>query len=207
MDVKVCGLINSENVQSFSHLPIQYVGHIYHPSSLRHYTDTHPLEVNKTIRRVGVFVDQPFDLIQLKIRDWQLDVVQLHGDESVELAQEIKSLGVDVWKVVHLKSKRFDWKSLTPFIGIIDRFLLDYKSELKGGAGKKFAWEILQSYPFSTPVMIAGGIGPEDAQKVKSIFEQHPFLVGIDLNSCFESKPGMKDPALLASFLQELYDQ
>jgi phosphoribosylanthranilate isomerase len=207
VEVKVCGLINSENVQSFMHLPIHYVGHIYHPSSLRHYTDTCPLEIKNTIRRVGVFVDQPFELIQLKIRDWQLDVVQLHGDESIELAQEIKSLGVDVWKVVALKNESFNWNILQAYSKVVDRFLLDYKSDSKGGAGKKFNWNVLKSYPFQNPVMIAGGIGPNDASKVKSIFEQHPFLVGIDLNSCFETKPGVKDPALLASFLQELYDQ
>lgn len=207
MEVKVCGLINSENVQSISHLPIHFIGHIYHPPSSRHYTDSVPLEINKAIRRVGVFVDQPFELIQLKIRDWALDVVQLHGSESAEFAQEIKALEVDVWKVVHLKKEDYDWINLAPFVGIVNRFLLDYKSDLKGGAGKKFEWQILQSYPFTTPVMLAGGIAPEDAQKVKSVFNQYPFLAGVDLNSCFETKPGEKNPELLASFLKELYDQ
>ena len=207
MEVKVCGLINNENVESFLHLPIQYVGHIYHPPSARHYTDSVPLEVGNSIQRVGVFVDQPFELIQLKIRDWALDIVQLHGSESPEFAQEIKSLGVKVWKVVHLKSHDFNWQILKPYTELVDRFLLDYRSDLKGGAGKKFEWDVLSSYPFSIPVMLAGGIGPGDVEKVKSIFNQHPFLVGVDLNSCFETQPGVKNPELLTSFIQQLYDQ
>lgn len=204
MLVKVCGLNNAENAEKIAKLDVQFTGHIFHPQSPRHNAESKALHHQENVKRVGVFVNQPLAIIQQKINEWQLSVVQLHGTESPEFAREIKELGLEVWKVLHLKSENVNWNLYKSYIPFVNMFLLDYKSESMGGAGKKFDWGLLNTYPFQKPVMLAGGIGPKDANTLKTLFTKHSFLKGVDLNSRFESQAGMKNIELLQQFLQDL---
>lgn len=204
MLVKVCGMTSAENYKQLAPLNLNFIGHIYHPQSPRHYKGTEPIVPENGAQRVGVFVNQPIHLIEEKIQQWALDVVQLHGTESLEFAQEVKNLGVKVWKVLHLKNERPDWNVYSEFQPFIDYFLLDYKSPKMGGAGEKFDWSVLESYSLTTPVFLAGGIDANDASKIKAVIEKFPFVKGIDLNSCFEIEPGIKNPELIKTFLNDL---
>ena len=83
-----------------------------------------------------------------------------------------------------------------------DYFLFDTKTEKPGGSGKKFNWEKLKEYTLDKPFFLSGGIGPEDAGVIKAI--ENRGLFAVDLNSRFETVPGIKDPALVKTFIEEI---
>lgn len=204
MLVKVCGLNNAENADQIAQLGVDFTGHIYHTQSPRHYSGNTPLHKHNNIKRVGVFVNQPLQLIKEKITEWQLNVVQLHGTETPEFTQAVHQLGVDVWKVIHINFNTINWNDFAAYLPYITMFLFDYKSDAMGGAGKKFNWDLLDAYDLDKPVMLAGGITPNDAAEIKKAFKKHSFLKGVDLNSRFESQAGIKNIELLQQFLHKL---
>jgi phosphoribosylanthranilate isomerase len=71
-----------------------------------------------------------------------------------------------------------------------------------GGSGEQFDWSLLDAYDGEQPFLLSGGIGPDDAERIKAF--RHPKLAGIDLNSRFETAPGLKDVARLHNFLSQL---
>ena len=85
---------------------------------------------------------------------------------------------------------------------LCDYFLFDTKSDKYGGSGKKFDWHLLKEYKGNIPFILSGGIGSDDAKKVLEL--KLPMLYGIDINSKFETKPGIKNIELLNYFLKEL---
>jgi phosphoribosylanthranilate isomerase len=96
----------------------------------------------------------------------------------------------------------FQFHKTKPFEGVADYFLFDTKTNLPGGSGEKFNWEILNRYNGDTPFLLSGGISPEDAEEIKKI--DHPQLAGIDLNSGFEDEPGLKNIEKLNVFIEEI---
>lgn len=78
----------------------------------------------------------------------------------------------------------------------------DTKTPLVGGSGKQFDWSILEAYDGDVPFLLSGGIGPDDVARVKAF--HHPKMLGIDLNSRFETAPAVKDVEQLRSFVNEL---
>ena len=81
-------------------------------------------------------------------------------------------------------------------------FLFDTKCSSAGGNGEQFDWSILNDYDGDVPFLLSGGIGPDDVEKIKSF--NHPKFAGIDLNSCFEIEPGLKDVEKLKKFISQL---
>lgn len=90
-------------------------------------------------------------------------------------------------------------EAIAPYEGLVDYFLFDTKGPSVGGNGEKFDWSILDAYNGDTPFLLSGGIGPDDAERIKSF--NHPKCIGIDLNSRFEIEPGIKDTVKLKTFL------
>jgi phosphoribosylanthranilate isomerase len=86
--------------------------------------------------------------------------------------------------------------------GLADYFLFDTKAQLVGGNGRKFDWSVLAHYDGSTPFLLSGGIGPDDASRLSAF--SHPRLAGIDLNSRFEAAPALKNVELLKQFLYDI---
>jgi phosphoribosylanthranilate isomerase len=80
--------------------------------------------------------------------------------------------------------------------------LFDTKTPAHGGSGKKFNWEVLEAYQGETPFILSGGISPEDVEQIKNI--KHPKFAGIDINSRFETAPGMKDVETIKNFIKQL---
>ena len=155
------------------------------------------MPINK--KRVGVFVDEDMEQVKRMVHEYALDIIQLHGHESPDYCQQLRE-----WKVI----KAFniatpsDLESTKPYEGIADYFLFDTKGKSVGGNGEKFDWSVLNNYEGKTPFLLSGGIGPDDAERINAF--HHPQLVGIDLNSGFETSPTMKDPALLRTFLSQI---
>jgi phosphoribosylanthranilate isomerase len=212
MKVKVCGMKHPDNIKAVAQLDIDYMGFIFYEKSPRYMGS--PVELPKGIQKVGVFVDETTEYILDKVKTFGLEVVQLHGHESPafceDLIQVLAKEGysrVKLWKV-------FSIKSASDFIGIeaysfhVHGFLLDTKGQYRGGNGEKFDWQLLGKQNFSKPVMLSGGIGPEDAEQLSQLYQQG-LIAGVDVNSGFEEEPGLKNSNLIHKFLQNLrtYEQ
>ena len=202
--IKVCGMRDAENIRKVEALGIDMMGFIFYPKSSR-YVSERPAYLPQKCKRVGVFVDATIDDIRQHIADYGLDVIQLHGHESPELIRELRSQVSDfrlqVIKAFNIAT-RDDFSQAKPYAGLVDYFLFDTKGPSVGGNGEKFDWSVLSSYKGHTPFLLSGGIGPDDAGRVKAF--HHEKCIGIDVNSCFESSPAVKDIEKLRRFINEV---
>ena len=198
MIVKVCGMRDAVNIRQLEALGIDWMGMIFWPKSKR-YVSMPPVYLPQHVRKVGVFVDASLDAICQHVEDYQLDIIQLHGQESPETLKALKPL--TLIKAFNIATPE-DLQKTEPYEGLADYFLFDTKGKSVGGNGEKFDWSVLASYQGETPFLLSGGIGPEDAQDVKTF--HHPKCIGIDLNSRFETEPGLKDITKLKQFLEAI---
>jgi indole-3-glycerol phosphate synthase len=202
--IKVCGMKCPENSKESAKLPIDMIGLIFHEKSLRYVGNSDAGEwkdIPTSIRKVGVFVDASREYILEKVRDYGLQVVQLHGKESPELCRSLRSEGLEVIKSFRVRTSE-DLKQTGFYERTCDYFLFDTKTPLPGGSGKKFDWRILPTYQGQTPFFLSGGIGIEDATAINRL--DLPLLYAIDLNSRFETEPGKKDIEKLREFVKRL---
>jgi phosphoribosylanthranilate isomerase len=199
MIIKVCGLKYAENLLEVSQLNIDMVGYNFYPSSAR-YVDQALPEINQHIQKVGVFVNATSAYIQEKVAQYQLDLIQLHGDESLDFCREISSTLKPVIKVFRV-DKDFDYGQIKDY-AFCKYLLFDTATKDYGGSGHKFDWTDLLQQNIETPFLLAGGIGLEDVENLKSC--NHPSFAGIDINSKFELSPGLKDPTMIADFIRQM---
>lgn len=190
LKIKVCGMRDAENIQPLLTLPIDYIGFIFYSKSARFVVDKPTVDFPSSLKKVGVFVNASKEVIQEKIQDFDLQVVQLHGNESPEFCQEIKDLGMEIFKAFGI-GENFDWETIAGYVGKVDYFLFDTQSTQYGGTGQTFNWEILKNYPYQTPYWLSGGISLENIKEASN-FEDNR-LYGLDLNSKFETKPALKN--------------
>lgn len=198
MVYKVCGMRNAENIREVSALGIDLMGFIFWPKSSR-YVPEPPSYLPTDCKRVGVFVDASLEDIRQHIHDYQLDIVQLHGHESPEFAKALKP--AIIIKAFNIATAE-DLAQTIPYEGIVDYFLFDTKAQLPGGSGEQFDWSVLSQYEGTTPFLLSGGIGPDDAERIKTF--HHERCIGIDLNSRFELAPALKDVHQLKEFLKKV---
>lgn len=198
MIIKVCGLRDRENHQEISNLDVEMIGiNLYEPSS--RFIGDYRLEQIEGQLRVGVFVKASISDLKQAITEHDLDLLQLHGDEDVAYCKEAQILK-PIIKVFRIDPD-FDWNIISDF-AFAEYILLDTKTKLFGGSGKKFDWSILDRYTLDTPFLLSGGIGPEDVVSIKNI--KHPKFIGVDINSKFEISPAMKDLSLVSAFTKEI---
>ncbi len=158
--------------------------------------------------RVGVFVDDMPQNIVTRVYNYDLDYIQLHGSEPRETCENLRSTldpdikkGIKIIKAINVATAD-DIEKYKEYVGAVDLFLFDTKTHLAGGSGQQFDWQVLEAYDGETPFLLSGGIGPEDAERIKAY--RHPKCIGIDLNSKFEIEPGLKDVEKLRKFLLEV---
>ena len=198
MITKVCGMRDAQNIRDVEALGIDWIGMIFWPKSKRYVAEV-PSYLPEHLKKVGVFVDSTLDDILQHISDYQLDIIQLHGQESPDFAKALKPH--TIIKAFNIE-KADDLLQTEKYKGIADYFLFDTKGKMAGGNGQKFDWSVLTAYQGKTPFLLSGGIGPEDAESVRSF--HHPKCIGIDLNSRFESEPGFKDINQLKTFINNI---
>jgi len=198
MIIKVCGMRDSKNIQQVEELRPDWLGFIFWPKSSR-YVSTFPEYMPTHAKRVGVFVDEDIETVRQTAHDYALDIIQLHGQESPEYAAQLRE-----WEVVKAisVSSREDIMTYQSYEGLVDYFLFDTKCKTVGGSGQHFDWQVLDAYDGQTPFLLSGGIGPDDAERVSTF--RHPQCIGIDLNSRFETAPGLKDIHKLKEFIKKL---
>jgi len=200
---KVCGNRDPENIRAMVAVKPDYLGFIFYPKSKR-FTSWQDLagvisEVPPQIQRVGVFVNQDLEFIDETASKLEIGIIQLHGNESPDLGFELKEKGYRVWKVFGLGTEPPDWEKMKDWPQAADVFLFDTASAQHGGTGRTFSHQILSSYPFQIPFIISGGIGP-DFRTLPQFFDGLPFL-GLDINSRFESEPGIKNRKEVDAFV------
>ncbi len=194
-----------DNIRDVSQLHPDYLGFIFHPGSPRHCLDAGNELLGSVMgnaRPVMVSVNMAEDQLMKIVNERGFRIVQLHGNESPELCGRLRKAGLEVWKAVAIQNGVSPFISTAQYEDIVDMFLFDTATPSHGGSGKKFDWEILNDYNGSTPFMLSGGISPGDATEITGL--SHPMLAGIDLNSRFEIRPGLKDTSLLFQFLSTL---
>ena len=203
--IKICGMCEPENMLEVANLKPDLMGFIFYPASPR-YADKilNPEIFTKFpagIRKVGVFVNAGFDEITESIHKYSLDLVQLHGDESPETCRRLSEADINVIKSFNIKDST-NLKLCAKYIPYTDYFLFDASTSKYGGSGCKFDWKSLDKYNLGQPFFLSGGIAPGDVNKIMEII--NPAFYGIDLNSRFEVKPGLKDIKILNKFVCDI---
>ncbi len=204
MNIKICGLKELQNIRDVIRLQPDFIGLIFHPGSKR-FVGSDPgffayVRSIKLVKKVGVFVDEQPDVILDRVAACGLDVVQLHGQESPDVCRQLAAR-LPVWKAFSMDDQ-FDFALLSAYQPYCRHFLFDTPSPLYGGSGRPFDWQLLQDKPVPLPFFLSGGISASDAEKIGRFV--HPHFEGIDVNSCFELRPGYKDTKLLNTFIHEL---
>ena len=204
LTLKVCGMRDPENIRAVEALGVQWMGFIFWPGSKR-YVSERPSYLPTKCKRVGVFVDADITEILQKVEEYALDLIQLHGSESPDYISQIKNLlavhcPLSIVKAFNIATLA-DLEQTHAYEDIVDYFLFDTKGKSVGGNGEQFDWRVLDQYRGPTPYLLSGGIGPDDVHRVRAF--SHPLLAGIDLNSRFETSPGVKDIESVHSFLTQ----
>ncbi len=206
MKLKICGMKHPENILEVSKLLPDYMGFIFWKKSMRYFDGTIP-KIPKSIKKVGVFVNEDFEYILEKIQKYDLQAIQLHGNESPEFCKKLNlktknsiQAPIEIIKVFSV-SHDFDFEILKKYESTCDYYLFDTKGKLPGGNGATFNWHLLEKYNSKKPFFLSGGIGLEEIKQLKN-FDLSIFA--IDVNSKFEIEPGLKKIELLKSIINNL---
>lgn len=199
---KVCGIARPSDAEQAVRAGANAVGMIFFPPSPRAVTAATATEivavVPASIRRVGVFVDEPPEAIAATVQQAGLSVVQLHGREDPDRCAAVRRTlgrGVEIWKALRI-GDGFDAAGLGRFA--VDAFLLDTaRVGVYGGTGETFPWQAAVEAKRYGKIVLAGGLhGGNVAEAVRVV---RPW--GVDASSLLERRPGVKDPAKVARFL------
>lgn len=211
LKLKICGMKHPENISEVAKLQPDYMGFIFYKKTPRYFEDSIP-EISREIKRTGVFVNEDINIILQKIKEHDLNAIQLHGEESDTFCAELKTLlvetEVEIIKVFSVKDD-FDFGLLEAYETVVDYFLFDTKGKNKGGNGITFNWEVLKEYPSKKSFFLSGGIGPEEVEAISELqayFKENGkenLLYAIDVNSKFEEKAGLKNAEKLKEFRKQ----
>jgi len=201
--IKVCGMREAENIREVEASGVDWMGFIFWPKSSRYVSEV-PSYLPTKCKRVGVFVDASIGDVMSQTEAFGLDLIQLHGQESPSYITQLRPhlpAQTQIIKALNIATTS-DLEAAKRYEGVVDYLLFDTKGKCVGGNGEKFDWSVLDDYAGSTLFLLSGGIGPDDAERVKAF--HHPKCIGIDLNSKFELSPALKDATKLQSFLSSL---
>lgn len=205
---------DADNIRDIFALGVDMIGLIFYPQSPRYVQQfssgagiipDYAPDMGKTPLRVGVFVDDMPQNIVTRVYNYKLDYIQLHGNEPRETLENLRATidpdikpKIKIIKAISVSSAE-DINKYKEYVGAADLFLFDTKCKTVGGSGEQFDWQVLQAYDGDVPFLLSGGIGPDDAERVRNF--HHPKCIGIDLNSKFEIEPALKDVEKLKQFL------
>ncbi len=214
----------NHNPEEVATLQPDYLGFIFWEPSSRYFSGEMP-KLPSSIKKVGVFVNATLEEILEKVDHYQLDAVQLHGSESAEYCRALrhaeldsasqreetsKPVGADVFDIIKVFSIKddFDFDILKDYEEVCDYFLFDTKGKLPGGNGYTFDWSVLEKYPSSKPYFLSGGIGLDSKEKLADFLNSPASknCFAIDVNSKFETAPGLKNIDDLKIFIESLSD-
>jgi phosphoribosylanthranilate isomerase len=194
MKVKVCGMRDSDNIRELLALAPDFMGFIFYDKSLRFVGEELDADLLKSfprnVKKVGVFVNASPDYILRSVKKYDLQYVQLHGNETPDFCRNLRNRGVSIIKAFAV-DESFNFSMINNYKPSCDFFLFDAKGDQFGGNGIAFDWNLMNRYDNEKPFFISGGIdasGLESLDKIK-----HLKLYGVDVNSKVEMSPGLKD--------------
>ena len=205
-DVKICGLTTPETLDAALDHGAAFVGAVVFPKSPRHIEPLHAATLFERARGrakiVAVTVDADERLLTEIALILKPDLIQLHGQETPERAEQVRRLtGAGIIKAVPVSTPD-DLLAADVWGDVADHLMFDARppegSELPGGMGARFDWSMMQGRSYRRPWFLAGGLNPENAAQAAAI-SGAPML---DVSSGVESAPGVKDAARIAAFLQ-----
>jgi len=198
--IKICGLTRVDEAAGCAELGADAIGLVFFPKSPRHVTDEQALAISSAVsgqvKRVGVFVDAAFEDILQKVEDCHLSAVQLHGQESPELVTRLMAAEIPVIKALFVDGK----PALTEAARYTaSAFLVECsKGPLPGGNAMAWDWGAVKGFGASHPLILAGGLSPENAAQAVSSARPH----AVDVSSGVEASPGRKDLKRVAAFIE-----
>ncbi len=193
------------NVTAIAEAGPDFIGFIFYPGSPRYVGQTPDRSLFSSIPSgitgVGVFVDENHETILDMAEYSGLMMIQLHGNESPEYCRQLRSSGLKIIKAFNVAHEP-DFSAVEPYLGVCDYLLFDTRTEKPGGSGRKFDWNNLSGYIYDKPFFLSGGIAPEDSGIINAL--RNRGLFGVDLNSRFESAPGIKNQGLVKTFIDAI---
>ncbi|MDI1256913.1 MAG: phosphoribosylanthranilate isomerase [Flavobacterium sp.] len=205
MKIKICGMKFPRNILEVGALQPDYMGFIFYPKSKRYVgADFSPKSLEKlpkSIKKVGVFVNETSEQIIAMQKQFSFDFVQLHGNESVETCATIKQNSIPIIKVFSVDND-FNFNEVAAFESVCNYFLFDTKTAQYGGSGKTFDWELLENYTLSKPFFLSGGLSINNIGKIK--FNSYPMLIGLDFNSQLEDSNNKKVTKKVSELIEKM---
>ncbi len=199
--VKFCGITRVEDAHEAVRLGAWAIGLNHWSGSPRRIDPATAVAISAELRRqieiVGVFVDAPLDDVVAAAEDENLSMIQLHGDEGPSYCDEVaRRTGAKIIKAIRVRGSS-DMQAAKTFRNT-DFLLLDtHRPGVPGGTGESFNWDIARRRRKRVPVILAGGLNPDNVGEAIEV--AYPFAV--DVASGIESAPGIKDHALMAAFV------
>ena len=207
MQFKVCGITNIEQAEAIASQGAQFIGFIFYPSSKRYALTNLSLEdiaafKPATAKKVGVFVNESVENVLDTARKAGLDMIQLHGEEDDSYCASIQ----EAFPVIKVFRVSKDLPNFAAFENVAAYYLFDTDSALYGGTGQHFNWEIIKKTIFNKPFFLSGGIGINDVQGIQVLKAAiaGKDLAVLDLNSKFETSPGIKNIELIKTFIDAI---
>ncbi len=208
LKIKVCGMKFHENINALAALKPDYMGFIFYEKSKRFVGDSLDSfnfnEFPKSINTVGVFVNSPLDYVLLQKEKYNLDFIQLHGDESPNFCEKLKKKDAKIIKAFQI-SEKFNFSLCENYNNSCEYFLFDTQTVQYGGSGKKFDWKRLENYKNKKEFFLSGGISLKDAEEINKITDLN--IHAIDINSKFEIEPALKNIDDLKDFFSKIKKQ
>jgi phosphoribosylanthranilate isomerase len=201
--IKVCGMRDILNIVEVAEFKPDCLGFVFYERSPRYaggLNHTVIKALSSSTQSVGVFVNTKTEHVVETAEHYNFDILQLHGDETPEYCEELKSkYKCKMIKAFGIKSGE-DFSRTSGYSDVCDYFLFDTKTELYGGSGDKFDHRLLANYRGKTPFFLSGGITLQDAETIRK--NLHQSCIGIDINSGFEISPGLKNVAEVRKFIE-----
>ena len=197
VQVKICGITSVEDAQAAVDAGADALGFVFYPPSPRYVTPVQAQQIIHTlppfVTTVGLFVDAGLDTVSETVARCGLDRVQLHGRETPDFCRQVTRPVIKAFRIKNARSLRLlpDYQ--------VSAYLLDAYVEgaLPGGTGASFSWELAARATPYGPVILAGGLTPENVEV--AIAQTHPY--GVDVSTCVERAPGIKDHGKVRQFI------
>ena len=210
--IKVCGMTSLDQMHQLGDMGVQFAGMIFYHKSprfvMRHLKGHEVKKAKLKVFKIGVFVNASHDEVMNHVDNFGLDMVQLHGDETPYYCSKLSDY-ISVIKAFRITDDcDVEWKTRN-YKEDTDMYMFDTDGAGYGGTGKKFNWSKLQGIDVNKPFFLSGGIEPGDCASIKEFIHQPVAkdLFAIDINSKFETSPGVKDMDKVRGFVKVLSEQ
>jgi phosphoribosylanthranilate isomerase len=199
--IKICGMTNKADALAASDLGVEMIGFVFYGKSKRYIAPRTARDISSelppSVSKVGIFVDEDKNSVLDIAEDVVLDILQFHGCESPGYCAVFR----DSYKII----KAFRIRERNDLVKVndydVDYYLFDsYLEGVPGGTGKAMNRKLLDGFEFLKPVIISGGLTPENV--ARAIREVSPY--GVDVSSGVELSPGSKDLKLMKKFVENV---